>query len=315
MTCDILLDVGGTGIKGSVVTNGEIHLPYAEFPAHASESRDVLAKHLSGIIRDLSGSTPVRQVAMAFPGPFDYDRGVPLMRGLSKYEALYGVCLPELLALPLAQAGIAPEHWRFINDVAAFALGVHSALNLEGRVMNICLGTGAGSAFVVHGRLIEKEGDGVPAHGWIYPIPYDGATIDDHFSDRGIRSLSQRMGLGQISPQELNLLAAEGNQIAREIWQVFGRRMAKVFEILLLNFRADILVLGGKIARAEKWFAAPLRVMCERHGIRLVILSDTTLYIMRDCAAMPKSITGGMRCDAGEAKGIHSAVYADCQRA
>lgn len=45
MTCDILLDVGGTGIKGSVVTNGEIHLPYAEFPAHASESRDVLAKH------------------------------------------------------------------------------------------------------------------------------------------------------------------------------------------------------------------------------------------------------------------------------
>lgn len=57
--------------------------------------------------------------------------------------------------------------------------------------------------------------------------------------------------------------------------------MAKVFEILLLNFRADILVLGGKIARAEKWFAAPLRVMCERHGIRLVILSDTTLYIMR----------------------------------
>lgn len=231
MTCDILLDVGGTGIKGSVVTNGEIHLPYAEFPAHASESRDVLAKHLSGIIRDLSGSTPVRQVAMAFPGPFDYDRGVPLMRGLSKYEALYGVCLPELLALPLAQAGIAPEHWRFINDVAAFALGVHSALNLEGRVMNICLGTGAGSAFVVHGRLIEKEGDGVPAHGWIYPIRMRRNHRRSFFRSWYSEFVTAH-GLGQISPQELNLLAAEGTKLRAK----YGRFLAGAWRRFLKSF-------------------------------------------------------------------------------
>ena len=289
MTCDVLLDVGGTGIKGSALARGEIRLPYAEFPSRAGEPCEALAGHLTAIIRELAGGMPVRRIAMAFPGPFDYDRGIPMMRGLDKYESLYGVCLPQLLAPRLGEAGITPQIWYFINDASAFALGACAALGLKGRVMNVCLGTGAGSGFIVDGRLTQEPDDGVPAGGWIYPIPYDGATVDDHFSDRGVRALSQRMCGRRFSPLELNLQADAGSQIAREIWQVFGARMANIFRILLLDFRADALVLSGKIARAEKWFAAPLRAMCGELGVRLVIEPDTTRYILQGLGSDAKA--------------------------
>ena len=57
---------------------------------------------------------------LAFPGPFDYAKGICLLRGLDKYDALYGVDLRRAFS---RGSGIAPEDILFTNDASAFALG------------------------------------------------------------------------------------------------------------------------------------------------------------------------------------------------
>ena len=34
---------------------------------------------------------------MAFPGPFDYEQGISLMKGLNKYDQIYGMKIPQEL--------------------------------------------------------------------------------------------------------------------------------------------------------------------------------------------------------------------------
>ena len=189
MNVDLLLDVGGTGIKGAACPRGGCPGPLREFPAHSNADHAALLRHFSDILRTLAGNESVGRVAMAFPGPFDYEKGVPLMRGLAKYEALYGVCLPEALE----EIGFCPEKWYFINDVSACALGVAQCLPARHRALAVCLGTGAGSAFMVDSRLCTDAGEGVPENGWIYPLPYGASIVDDYLSDRGLRRLSRRL--------------------------------------------------------------------------------------------------------------------------
>src|SRR5687767_13556570 len=37
-----------------------------------------------------SSGHPVTRIGMALPGPFDYEQGISYIKGLDKYEALYG---------------------------------------------------------------------------------------------------------------------------------------------------------------------------------------------------------------------------------
>lgn len=274
--CDVLLDVGGTGIKGAAVENGALPSEYREFPARSGEPGDVLLAHFAGIIADLAAGRPIGTVAMAFPGPFDYAEGIPMMRGLAKYESLYGRALPALLE----ERSIRPERWYFINDVSAYALGVVSEMQLAGRVMCVCLGTGAGSAFVRDGSLTEDASLGVPEHGWIYSLPYLDATIDDYLSDRGIRRLSREILGREESPRVLHGLSVQGDEAAAEVWRSFGLHAEAALRGVIRRFRPDVLVLGGKITNAAAWFEAPLVALCEAKGVRLVKAPDTTRFVL-----------------------------------
>lgn len=100
-----------------------------------------------------SGLGRVRNVGLAFPGPFDYERGISLIQGVRKFDRLYGLDVTESLLARLEGAGV--EECRYVNDAAAFALGecFCGAASGAGRVMALTLGTGFGSGFVAAGRL------------------------------------------------------------------------------------------------------------------------------------------------------------------
>ena len=272
MSVDLLLDVGGTGIKGAACPRGGPPGPLREFPAHANADRAALLRHFSDILRALAGDAPLGRVAMAFPGPFDYEKGIPLMRGLAKYEALHGVCLPEALE----EIDICPEKWYFINDVSAYALGAAQCLPARHRALTVCLGTGAGSAFLVDGRLCTDAGEGVPENGWIYPLPYGTSIVDDYLSDRGLRRLSRRLlGEGR-SPRELN-----ADEPAFEpVWRAFGEDVAKALTPVLTAFRPTDLVLGGKISLAWPRFGTALTQVCEKARVRLRVAPDTSAHVV-----------------------------------
>ena len=91
--CAIAFDVGGTSIKTALVDGSGRLIPETakSYPSMAKQSKDTILSHLLDLIRQqarVQSDGSVSGIAMAFPGPFDYARGISLMKGLDKYDAL-----------------------------------------------------------------------------------------------------------------------------------------------------------------------------------------------------------------------------------
>ena len=92
----LMMDVGGNGIKvGIVDTSGTLEGEIQWFPAKAKESSETIFSNFADIIAQMEKNLPRGKffsgIGMAFPGPFDYERGISLMQGLDKYDAIYGM--------------------------------------------------------------------------------------------------------------------------------------------------------------------------------------------------------------------------------
>ena len=183
-------DIGGSHICSAVVdlTTGEI----CGEPLSGKVDCDAGAGEILGAWADnirqsiaASGLKAVRRVGFAFPGPFDYEHGVSLIRGVNKFERIYGLDISESLFPLLRRSGA--EEFRYVNDASAFALGecLGGAACDARRVVALTLGTGVGSGFVSDRKLVTS-GDEVPADGWVYCLPFGGGIVDEAFSTRGI---------------------------------------------------------------------------------------------------------------------------------
>ena len=105
----LLLDVGGTFIKCS---DGRC------IPMPSAGTRDQIAAALRSAVRSLTSPSgtktaalPAPTLAVAIPGPFDYERGIFLMR--HKFAAVYGESFRALAGLPES------VDLRFMHDVVA----------------------------------------------------------------------------------------------------------------------------------------------------------------------------------------------------
>lgn len=195
----------------------------------------------------------VKGIGFAMPGPFDYVKGISYIRGVSKYENLYGVNITEAISDCLKL----PEDFliRFMNDASAFAVGeawAGSAAKFN-RSLSITLGTGFGSAFISN-RIPIVDGPEVPKLGCIYHIPYEDGIADDYFSTRWfMRRYKSITGKELSGVKELSELAA-GDRIVRDLFIEFGDKCALFLAPYLKIFKAEILVIGGNISHAYKLF-------------------------------------------------------------
>jgi len=278
--CFICLDVGGTELKGAPVSeSGTLLEPVRHFPADSWQEKEFLLEHFARILREL-GCGRADGIRLAFPGPFDYDGGVCLMKGQDKYESLYGVNLRGELS---GRLDFPAEEIRFLNDADAFAMGemgFGEARN-AGHSMFICIGTGMGNAFGADGRIAPAGTPGIPEDGKLYYIPYRDATIDDYISRRGLMALS-RERLGEaLDGSLLARRAREGDPAAIECWAVFGQRVREVLEPWLESFRPALLCFGGQITRSGALFLPPIEAACRELGVRMYVTEDTSVRALQ----------------------------------
>lgn len=203
----ILLDVGGTEIKGSVSDGNGVRMRIRKFPAQAQKSTEKILDNFAKICRELmrEADGSVVGVGMAIPGPFDYENGISRMQGLNKYDAIYGIPLEREIKARVPELGSA--RFLFLHDIEAFALGESWYGNCRDadKILCVCIGTGAGSAFVENGKTV-KTGKGVPENGWIYQQPFGDSILDDYLSVRGLEQISLAVTRLQTFPAEHNLL-------------------------------------------------------------------------------------------------------------
>lgn len=284
----LCLDVGGTEIKAAPVDRGgNILQPVRHFPARAKEAADVLLAHFAGIFEAIRrGEQAVSGLRLAFPGPFDYEKGICLLQGLDKYDALYQADLRREFS---QRTRTAPEDILFTNDASAFALGEMAFGQAKDavRTLFVCIGTGCGSAFGINGRLAPDGTPGVPDGGYLYHVPYLDGCIDDYLSKRGLMELT-RERLGEALDGKALALQAQGGDVwARQCFLTFGERIRDALLPFLSDFRPEAICLGGQITGSAPLFLAPLEASCRSRGIRLYIAGDTSASILRGLPLIP----------------------------
>ncbi|WP_409346071.1 ROK family protein [Paenibacillus sp. MBLB4367] len=290
----LAFDVGGTQIKAAAVIGGSIvESTVSHYESHADRSAEEIIAHFAAIaarvvVKAGKEPLPVGGLGMAFPGPFDYENGISRIRGLGKFESLYGLRVGKLLEQAIRSNGelaarLAPSFGiRFENDAALFGLGeaAYGEARDSERAVCLTIGTGLGSCFLENGRLV-KHGDGVPEQGWLYNIPYQGKLADDWISRRGILQLAGELGL-ELEGRDVHDFAIEaksGDRASELLFEEFGRRMAAIAAPSLRAFAPDTIVIGGQISKSGSLFVPAFCEELARMNVQTdVKVSRNTLF-------------------------------------
>jgi glucokinase len=238
---------------------------------------EAIMDSLSGIdLNDLAG------IGFAMPGPFDYENGICLIKGVPKYEKLYGTDVGNAIKRKLSLPGNIPV--RFMNDASSFAVGEAWAGKAAAfdRLMAITLGTGFGSAFISN-RVPVVTGDTVPHLGCVYHIPYREGIADDYFSTRWFTSsyfeLKGREAGGVLELTEI----ADGDPEVRSLFKEFGENLGSFLAPWLLKFGAGALVIGGNISRSFNLFGESFKGSLSDNGCKIDIFPSE---LMEDAALL-----------------------------
>jgi len=258
------VDIGGTHISSAVVdlSTGELcaepHSTDIDQDRSAEEIFSAWTKNLRLTLAE--SPTPVSLIGMAFPGPFDYEKGVSHME--HKFADINGLNVGEILsARMLEHRGL---EFRYVNDAGAFALGesFFGAAKDMKRVLVLTLGTGLGSGFIDNHKIVRTGGK-VPEGGEVWDLPYGGGIADEAFSTRWIVKRYKELSGRDVKGARDVALRHGFDDEAKVLFNEFGWRLADFTIPLLKDFECTNLLLGGNISRSLNLF---INSMKHRYG-------------------------------------------------
>ncbi len=252
-------DIGGSHISCAAVDLStfkvltETHTERAvDNKAKAEAILGTWADALSGAIEKVPGHK-IKGIGFGMPGPFDYVKGISYIKGVAKYENLYGCNVSKEISARLSKYGALPV--RFMNDVSSFAVGealVGKAAKAK-RSMSITLGTGFGSAFIAD-RIPIVDGPEVPKLGCVYHLPYGDNIADDYFSTRWFLGTYKKLTGRTLNGVKEFAELALSDEKAMGLFTEFASNLGIFLAPWLKKFGAEILVVGGNISHAYNLF-------------------------------------------------------------
>lgn len=263
MMYSIGVDIGGSHITSGMFEHMDKKLIDKSIVTRSVDnggSKSEILSHWSEAIQQTMANSDVSQiegVGLAVPGPFDYYNGICLIKGVQKFDSLYGVNIREELASKL---NLRVDQIRFINDAASFSIGeakFGEASNFS-RCVAITLGTGFGSCFLIDGQPVVS-GVEVPKEGVLYDKLFDGQMADDLFSTRGLVNSFKQLTGKQVDSVLAICDHAEQAAEARDVFHAFGTQLGQFLKPHLSLFNAEVLVLGGNISKAFEYFGETLQ--------------------------------------------------------
>lgn len=271
------IDIGGSHISSVLVdmnTNEVLEETYCHQAVTSDGNRELILQQwkqgLEKSIKFLDNRANLCGVAVAVPGPFDYENGICLMQGVNKYNALFRLDIKKELQQLLQ--GKVPV--LFENDAACFALGESLQFTNKEmqRIIAVTLGTGFGSAFI-YNNIILKEGNLVPPNGELYNIPYQGGISEDYISSKWILNSYNIPGQQKVdSVYSIAKRAKHDNdETAIRIFSEFGKHLAACLQKWIYMFNAECLIIGGSIARSAELFLPALKEHLENNGSSITI--------------------------------------------
>lgn len=258
-TLAIGVDIGGSHISCAAVDLKNFSvLEYTrteravDNKAEASTIIGIWAQAISDVIGKIDPES-LKGIGFGMPGPFDYVKGISYIKGVAKYEKMYGCNVKNSIADSLNFHDSFPV--RFMNDVTTFAVGealVGKASEYE-RSMSVTLGTGLGSAFIAN-RIPIVDGPEVPKLGCVYHLPYGDNIADDYFSTRWFIKRYKEFTGKQLSGVKEFAELATTDKTVNDLFTEFGTNLGVFLAPWLKRFKAEIVVVGGNISNAYDLF-------------------------------------------------------------
>lgn len=251
------VDIGGSHISaaqviwdGNEVQFGEI----CEADVDTFRSAEEIISDWAGLIRKAIGAQTNIQIGIAMPGPFDYPKGISLIKDQGKMKSLLGLSVKELLAGSL---NIAPENIAFSNDAEAFLLGESLAGAGRGfeNSIGLTLGTGLGSAI--------KIGD-VVKDAKLWTAPFRDGIAEDYLGTNWFKSYAlEKCGLVVSGVRDLT--SEDFDQaLVDQIFAEFGNSLGEFLSQYVIQLQCQGVVLGGKIARVSDRFLSYTQAYLEK---------------------------------------------------
>lgn len=283
------LDVGGSHVTASVVDapfggKQRLRLVRKEIDSFATASSIVGA--IGDCIRETLADVPVAEIGIAFPGPFNYQKGVCTVLNVGgKFEQMFGLHVGQALK---DATGMQDTAFRFFNDAHCFAVGAYVRNGLESkRTVFLTLGSGFGSSFMENGGLVTEHA-ALPASCAFYNEPFGESIADDYFSTRWFHRAYER-ATGQAI-RGVRELAEMHSEVARNIFNEFGANLGEFLLPWLQSFQCDELVIGGNIAKAGHLFLNALKKQIGPldNEVRVVFCDDSEACILTGAACLAK---------------------------
>ncbi len=243
------IDIGGSHLTAALVdeaTRKFVPDSYIRMRVNskgrAEEILDTWATAIQSVYQKFP--TPVKKIGIAMPGPFDYENGISLIKGLDKYEALYKINVKEALAEKL---DIAPSAILMMNDAACFLRGevYYGAAQGHQHAIGITLGTGTGSAVHRHGITHDAN---------LGPSPFMDGLADEYFSTRWfIKRYAEQSGK-QVNDVKALVGLYTTEEAVKEIFEEFAGNLVVFLEGFTRKEKPRIIVMGGNIAQSADLF-------------------------------------------------------------
>ena len=165
---------------------------------------------------------------------------------MGKFESLNGVDVGAALRDLLVADGV-----RFLNDADAFGIGEAAVGAARGQARAVCLtlGSGIGSTFLADG-LPVKTGGAIPSGGFVHTLRYAGRPLEDSMSRRALRAAYRQATGRDLDVRELADQVRAGEPDAARVWEAGFDAMTAAIAPWLRSFGADLVVVGGSIARS-----------------------------------------------------------------
>jgi len=267
MMAYITIDVGGTYLKSAVLFNTAEVLPDSWYVTK-SFSKDSKEKIIQAFFETVAhGLSCIEKkelilggIGIAFPGPFNYENGIPLME--HKFMSIYGVNLREIIyGFPGVPFDIPIKFMHDANAVLAGELWIGKAVGHDNAAV-VTLGTGLGFALSENG-VIQCNSIGGPLVT-IYSLPYRQGILEDYTAQRGFLNIYQRITgnaeLGKIKVSDIGKWASEGDQDSIQTFREVGEILAESLENILIERNITCLLLGGQISRSFQYMDESLKL-------------------------------------------------------
>ncbi|NLU82895.1 ROK family protein [Rhodococcus sp. HNM0569] len=275
------VDVGGTSIRGAVVTpSGDV---VDTVTAPTPHSAPALEDGIARVVAELRERHEVHAVGLALAGFLDeHRRTVRFAPHLPWRDVAVGGLMQDRIGLPVVL-----EH-----DANAAALAEHrfGAASGARNAVVVAIGTGIGAALVQHGELYRGSFGVAPELGHLQVVPdgrpcacgkrgcWERSCSGTALVETALEFLASeahpesslardvRSDRGALTGRRIAAAAHDGDPLARAVVDDFAQWLGVGLAFVADVFDPDVVVVSGGVAGSAPLFLDAAREICAAHA-------------------------------------------------